>query len=249
MKGTLSIDQNKSFDRIRNLKWYLPVLYYMTIVMCLLSLVLSMLRPMDTLPGKWAMYVGVDVIGMGICVAMFKGCLTGRDSNGDMTFLFAIIIFANGVLLFLDECSGIMQGLPKLRAMIIIVNIGIFIFIPLLMYSFWRYVRVVADLDFFLPKRLIMLLQILIVPLTIVCFVNLFFPFSFSVSEEGISNYEVGCVVTFAYALVAAVAILTGLRHSRISKSHKRVITLFFGVPLICSLFALPLFGATLCPA
>ena len=82
MEKSLSIEQNKSFDKIRNVKWYLTLLYDLTIVLCLAGIVFSMLRPMDSLPGKWALRVGSDIIAMGICVALFKGCLTGRNSNG-----------------------------------------------------------------------------------------------------------------------------------------------------------------------
>ena len=105
MEKSLSIEENKSFNKVRNKKWYLPTLFYLLIFLMLLGCVLSMTRPMDALPDKNAFYVGTDVLGIAICVALFKGCMTGRESNGDMTFLFASLIFSNGALLFFDECS------------------------------------------------------------------------------------------------------------------------------------------------
>ena len=52
---------------------------------------------------------------MGICIALLRGCSTGRDSSGDMTYLFASMIFYNGVLMFLDECNYALQRIPSLR--------------------------------------------------------------------------------------------------------------------------------------
>lgn len=246
MEKSLSIEENKSFNKVRNKKWYLPTLFYLLIFLMLLGCVLSMTRPMDALPDKNAFYVGTDVLGIAICVALFKGCMTGRESNGDMTFLFASLIFSNGALLFFDECSTLFEGIPELRGLNLATNICKFFFLPLLIYFFWRYVRFAAELDSYLKPWLIKFFQFAIIPIAALNLLNIVFPVYFRIDDEGFTNIEKLCIIPLAYALIAAIAILIGLARSKISKSHKTVIRMFFGVPLICSIFALSLYGATL---
>ena len=246
MEKSLSIEESKSFNKIRDKKWYLPTLFYFLIFLMLAGCVLSMTRPMGTLPDKNAFYVGTDVLGIAVCVALFKGCMTGRESSGDMTFLFASLIFSNGALMFFDECSALLEGVSKLRGLSIAANICKFFFLPLLIYFFWRYVRFAAELDSYLKPWLIKFFQIAIIPIAALNLLNIVFPVYFRVDDEGFTYIEIFCLIPVAYALIVAIAILIGLSRSKMSKNHKAVIRIFFGVPLLCSLFALSMYGATL---
>ncbi len=249
MEKSLSIEENKTFDKVRNKRWYLPLLFYLMCLICFAGIVISKVRLMFDVPilgAVDALYIGGDILGIAICIALLRGCITGRDSSGDMTYLFASMIFSNGVLLFFDECIFLLEGIRSLRVLNNISNAGLFIALPLLIYFFWRYVRLSLNLDNYLKVSTIKILQIGIIPLELMSILSIFFPVFFKVNEDGSSTKGRWCLAAVIYVAVVAVAILRGMKLAKISRSHSAVIKMFFLVPFFCSLLALPLFGATL---
>ncbi len=224
-------------------KWLLPIGLAMLAIMWAASIVLCFFNGFERLEQDWVYNLGVDTLGIAVCIVLYYGCMSGKDGTQDTTYLFVALLLTNGFALFCDECAWLVQGVPSLRIWNIIVNVLFYANGVLLLYQFWRYTRSALQLNSKLMQRATTLLQISLVPALLLCYANLFTPLYFSVDELGVYRRESLFPLSYAYALLCVGVLLVGLSRSSAPRRQKNVVISFAAIPLLNAVLTFGTFG------
>ena len=175
----------------------------------------------------------MDVLGCLVCVLLFYGCMSARNTRVPHARLLIATLFLNALTLFLDTAMWALSGNPALRTANLVVSTLFYITDLLLFYQFWRYAQVILRLDDTWIKRLDFILKILLVPGILLCLSNLFTPVFFSISEDGVFLKAPGYALGYIYMLFTFLALIFILFRGRISKWQKILATVFSIAPII----------------
>jgi len=238
------MDRNEKLLKwIRSQKWLLPSGVAMLILLAAVGMALCFISGFERLEPDWIYNIGVDVLGMTICAVLYYGCMSGKDSQEETTYLFVAMLSTNGFALFLDECAWLVQGVPELQMWNRIINVLFYANGVLLVYQFWRYVRVSLRFSGRLMQWASYAVQILFVPATLACWVNLFAPLYFSVDGLGVYRREALYLFSYLYALFCIVVMALGLHGSDAPKRQKYIVVSFVAIPLANAILTANTFG------
>ena len=229
--------------RMKKARRLLPYgLALLTLLLCA-GITLAFVSGLERLEPSWIFNLGTDIVGIFICAVLYYGCMMGRDGEEETTLLFVSLLTTNGFLLFLDECAWLVQGVPGLRMVNIAVNALFYAGGIILLYQFWRYIRYALALDNRRARLASLVLQAALIPTTLLCFVNFFYPLYFSVDAAGVYRREAHYPLGYAYALLSVIILLIALYRSDAPKRQKVVVVSFVALPILNAVLTYGTFG------
>ncbi len=238
------MEKEKTFlERVRAQKWVLPLGLALLILMWAAGIAFCFVGGLDRLEPDWIFNVGADVVGVAICAVLYYGCMSGKDSTQETTYLFVTLLSLNGFALFLDECAWMVQGVAALRLCNLVVNVLFYANGVLLIYQFWRYVRSALQLNDEAMQRAAALLRLALLPASLLCWSNLFVPLYFSVDEQGVYCRAAFYPLCFAYTLLCIIVLLAGILRSNVSKRQRNVVVSFAAIPILNAVLTYDTFG------
>ncbi len=235
--------QEKYLRFARSQKWLLPAGFAVLVLLWAAGVWFCFLSGLDRLEPDWIFNIGVDTIGIATCAVLYYGCMSGRDSTEETTYLFVALLSTNGFSLFLDECAWLVQGVPSLRIWNVIVNVLFYANGVVLLYQFWRYVRTALKLEGELMRWATAALQIALIPASLLCYGNLFAPIYFGVDEMGVYRRTALYPLCYLYALICLVVLLFGLSKSSAPKRQRNVVISFAAIPALNAVLTFNTFG------
>ena len=185
----------------------------------------------DTQP-RWAYSVGIESFSIMVSVIVFYCYMQYPDSSEAYTTLFALLLVANTCCLFLDEVAWLVQGRPDIAPVNTIANALLYLGNCVIVILFWRHGAFMLQIPEKTAHTVNRILSWLALAIELVVVLNFFVPLLFSVDAQGI--YHRGALFPLALApvLVALVPLARGFLNFKGTKKVKRVVLLFFLLPL-----------------
>ncbi len=234
---------NKLRRKAKESPWLLPAGLVLLIVLTAAGIALAFISGLERLDRPWVFNLGVDIICMFICAVLDYGCISSKDDREETTYLFVALLTTNGFSLFLDECAWLVQGVPHLRAVNVLVNALFYANGVILLYQFWRYIRAALELEGEWMRKATLVMQIAVIPATLLCYVNFVYPLYFHVDELGVYQRQALYPLGFAYSLLCVIVLFAGLRRSSAPLRQKNVVVSFVTLPILNAILTFNTFG------
>ncbi len=194
---------------------------------------------------EWAFSIGADVIALAVCVVIFFSVVHSKDDDTNYSTIFITLLVLIGMQLFLDQCCWVVQGIASLRIINLIINVFYFSNSLMLIFLFWCYVSTTFDMNI-LPMRIAnQILNILMIPCLLLCYVNFFYPLYFSIDKAGFYARSNTFFISQIYLVIALIICVIGLITSKASVRDKLVAASFIGIPLLNQALTQYTFGIT----
>ena len=229
--------------KIKNHKPVIPLGFGLVCLVSVLGILLPCLRTFDGMETAWTFNVGADVLGMGVCAVLLYSILRDKEDADENAVLFAALLSANAMALFLDEGAWLVQGVPELRTLNILDNALFYCNSAVIVYFFWRYITSALDMESPLMQLADRGLLVLLFPALLLCLVNTVWPLYFSVDEAGVYRRGDYFFISYFYLAVALAVIIVGLLRSRAPKQQKWIALSFILIPLLNQVFTVGYFG------
>ncbi len=220
--------------------------FWLICILAAFSLVLLRLFSKGDMPPNWAFSVGVESFSIMVSAIIYYCYMQGPDSSEDHTALFAQLLVANTVGLFLDEVAWLVQGRAGLAAVNIIANALLYLDNCFIVILFWRYGAFMLQIPEKTTHTVNRILSGLSILIEAVLVVNFFVPLLFSVDAQGV--YRRGALFPLALApvLVVLPPLTQGFMRFNGPEKIKRVARLFFMLPLIAVALTCVEFGVSI---
>lgn len=222
-----------------------PVVFSLLFVLLTAGIVIAFIRTFDGMESAWVFSIGADIFCLAVCTMLVFSCMLNRSVENETTRFFVAMLTINGISLFLDEMSWIVQGIASLRVWNLWINVFFYFNGAILIYYFWRYVSSTLDMSRKIMRVTNSLFQILLIPTVILCFVNAFYPLYFFVDENGVYQRSEYWMFSQLYLLIGLVIFIAGMTMSKASGRDKMVVSSFVSIPLLNQLLTVDTFGLT----
>ena len=178
---------------------------------------------------------GVDVLGAFICLMLYYGISGGQPRQLAEARTFAMLILQNSLAFFFNLCIWKLKGDPDHRFLFLLSNVLGDTCDLLLIYSFWRYIRVTLEIDNTDPvsRRIDRVVTLALIPAILSVLVNLVAPVFFWVGEQGNLMTGAHYWLTDAYLVLVIVLALVDIFRSRASLRNKLVAASFGFIPTL----------------
>lgn len=179
-------------------------------VICLLaaaSLALLMIFGHGDMPPAWAFSVGIEAFSIMVSAIVYYCYMQDPDSAETHTQMFAQLLVADTIGLFLDEVAWLVQGHASLAAVNTIVNALLYLDNCFIVILFWRYGAYILQIPEKTAHTVNRILSWLSVGIEAVLLANFFRPLLFSVDAQGVYRRE----VLFPLALAPVLVVLPPL--------------------------------------
>ena len=204
-------------------------------LICLLSavsLVLLWLFSNSDMQPNWAFSVGIENFSIMVSAIVYYSCMLDPDSTQAHTALFAELLVANTIGLFLDQVAWLAQGQANLATLNAIANTILYQCNCIIVILFWRYAAFILQI----PKKTVRFVNRLLFSLSAIILVmlviNFKYPLLFSVDAAGYYRREALFPLAVCPVLAVLVPLFQGFRGFKGPAKEKRVARLFFLMPL-----------------
>lgn len=231
--------------RMERQKWIIPAGFGLTCFVTVLGIALVVLRNFQNLDIQWSFSLGADVFCMAVCVMLYLSCLLAQNERGEYTQVFSQLLTLNAMALFLDECCWLLQGVPETRTWNLIANVLYYANGAVLIYFFYRYVANALNMEGRIMRAANALLNILLIPTLVLCFVNLFYPIYFEVDAAGVYRRTAGYPYSQIFLTVGLICVILGLILSKAPLRQKLVALSFVAIPMVGYVLTMNAFGVT----
>lgn len=207
--------------------------FWLISLLAIVSLVLLKLFGNADMHPNWAFSVGIESFSIMVSAVVYYCYMQDPDSSEAHTALFAELLVADTVGLFLDEVDWLVQGRADFAVANAIVNALLYLDNCFIVVLFWRYGAFMLQI----PKKTVCavnrILSGMCILIEAVLVVNFFNPLLFSVDAQGF--YRRGPLFPLALApvLAALPPLVGGFMRYNGPEKLRRVARLFFILPLI----------------
>ena len=187
--------------------------------------------------------VSADMVCLLINVFIMMGTMYGRESMGRKFDIFLALVISNYFALFFDILGRTLDGIPQIRGFLLFVNTGIFILNQVQTTLFVRFIA-----EFLVPeekrhKKLMFVMDVIMVITILLRFVNLKYGFYFTVDENGVFRGGPYEYLVYVYPLMGlAMSTYLVLRYSK-NAWQRRTMMVFTLVPLAAILVSMFFYG------
>ena len=185
------------------------------------------------LPPSWASSVGIESFSIMVSAIVYYCYMQDPDSAEANTALFAELLMANTLALFLDEVSWLVQGHADFAAVNTITNTLLYLDNCFIVILFWRYGAFILQIPKETEHKVNRILSGLSILIEVVLVVNFFKPLLFSVDAQGVYRREVLFPLALTPVLVVLLPLARGFMGYNGPEKVKQVAGLFFLLPLI----------------
>ena len=180
-----------------------------------------------------ALTMGMEVLGMLVSALIFYSYKQDADSADKHTWLFATLIVAVVIGMFLDVCSWLMQGVAPLRmlnrlcvSLLIIDNASV-------IYQFWLYSAHLLKIEAEKAQRVTFAMRVFLLAFLVLLLVNFFWPFMFVVDRDGVFRRLPLYFLVLVSLLIVLPPIMHGFSRFEGTKREKKVAAMFLKQPLV----------------
>ena len=231
-------------DALDKKKWIIPVSFIFTVLITVAGFVLLANRGISSLEKVYDFNIGADLFCLAICSMLFFSCIQDRGNRGGYTRVFVLLLSICATGLFLDECCWLVQGVAELRVFNTVTNVLYYANGAISIYFFLRFVTNALNLDGRLMRALNLLLNVLLVPTVVLCFVNFFYPIYFSVDEAGVyARAGASYFISQVYLVLGMIVVIVGLIISRAPVKTRIIMASFVAIPVANQILTVFEFG------
>ena len=185
------------------------------------------------MPPSWASSVGIESFSIMGSAIVYYCYMQDPDSAEANTALFAELLVADTIGLFLDEVAWLVQGRPDFALVNTIANALLYLDNCFIVILFWRYGAFILQIPKETEHKVNRILSGLSILIEVVLVVNFFKPLLFSVDAQGVYRREALFPLALAPVLVVLPPLTQGFMRYNGPEKIKRVARLFFMLPLI----------------
>ncbi len=207
------------------------------------GIVLLLIRGFDHMEGSWLFSIGADLFCLAVCVMLCFSCALNYKDRNEHTRVFVGLLTSNAVALFLDEAAWLVQGIPSLRLLNMTINVLFYMSGIMLIFQFWQYIRRVLKMEDNMIQPANTILNMLLVPMLLLCTVNFFYPLYFRVGADGVYQRTENWYISQLYLLIALLIVVMGLLLSHASAKDRLVAFSFAAIPMVNQLVTTQVFG------
>ncbi len=221
---------------IKDKKWIMPLGFASLVAMCALAIVFCFIGGFSDLNAESVFNIGVDILSILVCGAIYYGCMSGRDRQGEATYLLTAMIRVTAGAQFLDVCVSLMDGVPSLWPAYRVVMAAYYAAAPILIYEFWWYVRIMLKMEGVWVERASLALRILLIPALVAAWINVLVPFYFTVDRQGMYQRWTFYQLNLVYMVFSTAVLLIAVLRSKGLNRQKNVVLVFIAMPLVSML-------------
>lgn len=159
--------------------------FWLISLLAVVSLVLLKLFGNGDMHPNWAFSVGIEFFSIMASAVVYYCYMQDPDSSEAHTALFAELLVADTVGLFLDEVAWLVQGRPDFAVANIIANALLYLDNCFIVILFWRYGAFMLQIPKKTTRAVNHILSWLCILIEAVLVVNFFKPVLFSVDAGG----------------------------------------------------------------
>ncbi|MCR5606099.1 MAG: serine/threonine-protein phosphatase [Treponema sp.] len=219
------------------------ICFGLTNILTALAILLFFIRKTDNLPPIWAFNIGVDILSLFVCIALLFSCMQDKKNYDMTTNTFATLLVSNAFAVFFDECCWIVNDNSSLIFFNKLANVLYYSNAPIVTFLFWRYVTNALNMESKLMRIADKLLNILLAPTVLLCWVNMFYPLYFTVDELGAYHRLDRFYYSYFYLAIATVTIVIGLIRSKAPARQKWIAFTFVAIPILNQVFTGAFYG------
>jgi serine phosphatase RsbU (regulator of sigma subunit) len=170
-------------------------------------------------------------------------CAMNHKTRNEHTRVFVALLTTNAIALFLDEAAWLVQGMAQLRLLNLTVNVLFYMNGVVLVFQFWQYIKRVLKMEDYMIRPANTILNILFIPMLMLCAVNFFYPLYFSVDAKGFYVRADNWYISQLYLLLALLIVVMGLILSHAPAKDRLVAFSFAAIPLLNQVVTSFVFG------
>ena len=220
--------------------------FWLISLLAIVGLVMLRLFGGDDMPTSWAFSAGIESFSIMVSAIIYYCYMQDPDSSRAHTALFAQLLVADSVGLFLDEVAWLMQGHAGLAAVNIIANALLYLDNCFIVVLFWGYAAFILQIPEKTAHAVNRILSWLSVLIEAVLVANFFVPLLFSVDAQGFYHREALFPLALAPVLVVLLPLAQGFVRYNGSEKVRRVARLFFLLPLVAVALTCVEFGVSI---
>ncbi len=212
------------------------------IAVCLMSaaiLAVCLYKPFYIAKVSDVFNLSMDILGAVVCSMLYYGCLTSGGARRRNIRFYLLTLFVNVMVFLFDSLMWLLDGNPAMRILNTVISVCFYASVNLLVYLFWRHAVTILKPGEKMQRILDLLQRLLLIPVLLMCFINLFTPFLFQVDADGVFLRAFGYPAGSFYILITFVLLIIVAIRSRIGKWRK----VFVILPAIASILAFGLLG------
>lgn len=207
--------------------------FWLISFLAIASMVMLRLFGDRDMPPSWASSVGIESFSIMVSAIIYYCYMQDPVSAEANTALFAELLMADTLALFLDEVSWLVQGQADFAAVNAITNTLLYLDNCFIVILFWRYAAFILQIPKETEHKVNRILSVLSILIEIVLVVNFFKPLLFSVDAQGVYRREALFPLALAPVLVVLPPLTRGFMGYNGPEKVKQVAGLFFLLPLI----------------
>ena len=207
--------------------------FWLITFLTIASMVMLRMFGNGDLPPSWASSVGIESFSIMVSAIIYYCYMQDPVSAEGDTALFAELLMADTLALFLDEVSWLVQGQADFAAVNAITNTLLYLDNCFIVILFWRYGAFILQIPKETEHKVNRILSGLSILIEIVLVVNFFKPLLFSVDAQGVYRREALFLLALAPVLVVLPPLTRGFMGYNGPEKVKQVAALFFLLPLI----------------
>ena len=207
--------------------------FWLISFLAIASMVMLRLFGDRDMPPSWASSVGIESFSIMVSAIIYYCYMQDPVSAEANTALFAELLMADTLALFLDEVSWLVQGQADFAAVNTITNTLLYLDNCFIVILFWRYAAFILQIPKETEHKVNRILSVLSILIEVVLVVNFFKPLLFSVDAQGVYRREVLFPLALAPVLVVLPPLTRGFMGYNGPEKVKQVAGLFFLLPLI----------------
>lgn len=219
-------------DIIKYKKYSLTVGLIFTVASALASMALTWVFFEDEVFSRMKEYLfdcGIDVLGTFVCAALFYGTMK-QEGDGAKAFRVLNVMVCAGFLV--NELMYYTMGVPGQGGLnFAFVLLSKLIDLVLIFY-FYQYIKLSMGINDRMVEWTDKLIPVLLGLETLVILSNIFFPFTFSVDEQGTYRAMPASITEDIYLIVASVIAIVLIFRSKSPRSQKTAALTFIFLPL-----------------
>ena len=185
------------------------------------------------MPSAWTFNLGIESFSLMVSAIIYYCYMQDPDNAQTHTQMFAHLLVADTVGLFLDEVAWLVQGHADFAAVNAIVNALLYLDNCFIVILFWRYGAYILQIPEKTTHTVNRILSWVSVAIEAALLVNFFTPLLFSVDAQGVYRREVLFPLALAPVLVVLPPLIRGFFRFDGPEKLKHVTRLFFTLPLI----------------
>ena len=195
------------------------------------------------LPTYGPFSVGTELMALCICVIIYYSLLQGADRDAEHTSLFSSLLTTSAFMVFLDEMSFLMMGLPAMNEVARFTSALLYANGYIVVFMFWIYVVDALGMKGKAIEVITRILVYLLIPTIILAFANLFVPIFFSIDSAGYYVRGPVWILFTVPSLLIIVGFILGVRTSEASVKEKIIAASFLATPFFGILVSAFYFG------